>query len=152
MDVPFRGMQRQHNRLYLAALDDPSAEGLASQINFQTYAGRDLSEYEDWGNTGVCTCWAIDAGKYSKACCTYGHCFPHGKLTPECNRPILTSPTFCYLYRSDITLGLGMLHRFSFSVKLFRPLDACHVDLISRKTDPRLSLLYTLHHCLSSHM
>ncbi len=56
MDVPFRGMQRQHLGVYLAALDDPSAEGLDSQINFQTYAGRDLSEFEDWGVTGVCTC------------------------------------------------------------------------------------------------
>ena len=61
MDVPFRGVQRQHDRLYVAALNDPSAEGLASQINFQTYAGRDLSDFVDWGLTGVCTCWAIDA-------------------------------------------------------------------------------------------
>ena len=53
MDVPFRGMQRHHDRLYLAALDDPSAEGLTSQINFQTYPGRDLSGFADWGTTGV---------------------------------------------------------------------------------------------------
>ncbi|CAN0020957.1 unnamed protein product [Scytosiphon promiscuus] len=56
MDVPFRGLQRQHDLIYLAALDDPS-EPETTQINFQTYAGRGLSGnvgYEDWHSYEEC--------------------------------------------------------------------------------------------------
>ncbi|CAM9752851.1 unnamed protein product, partial [Hapterophycus canaliculatus] len=55
MDVPFRGIQRQHDRLYLAALDDPSAP-TTSQINFQSHAAQDMSGdvYVKWGETEDC--------------------------------------------------------------------------------------------------
>lgn len=55
MDVAFRGMQRQQDLIYLAALDDPSAP-TASQINFQAYAGFDMSGnagFDDWGLVNV---------------------------------------------------------------------------------------------------
>ncbi|CAM9131372.1 unnamed protein product [Ectocarpus fasciculatus] len=58
MDVPFRGMQRQHPLVYLAALDDPSpAAGTISDINFQAYAGFDMTGYQEWGIDGVCDSW-----------------------------------------------------------------------------------------------
>ncbi|CAM9376272.1 unnamed protein product, partial [Ectocarpus sp. 8 AP-2014] len=58
MDVPFRGMQRQHPLVYLAALDDPSpAAGTISDINFQAYAGFDMAGYLEWGVDGVCDSW-----------------------------------------------------------------------------------------------
>ncbi|CAB1113047.1 unnamed protein product [Ectocarpus sp. CCAP 1310/34] len=58
MDVPFRGMQRQHPLVYLAALDDPSpADGTISDINFQAYAGFDMTPYLQWGLVGVCDSW-----------------------------------------------------------------------------------------------
>ncbi|CAN0521290.1 unnamed protein product, partial [Ectocarpus sp. 12 AP-2014] len=58
MDVPFRGMQRQHPLVYLAALDDPSpAAGTISDINFQAYAGFDMTSYLEWGLDGVCDSW-----------------------------------------------------------------------------------------------
>lgn len=42
MDVPFRAMQRQHQLVYLAALEDPSpADGTVSDINMQSYAAID---------------------------------------------------------------------------------------------------------------
>lgn len=53
MDVPFRGMQRQHGLVYLAALEEPGSTGLDSQINFQGFPGSDQPEYETWGLTGV---------------------------------------------------------------------------------------------------
>ncbi|CAM9133762.1 unnamed protein product [Ectocarpus sp. 6 AP-2014] len=58
MDIPFRGMQRQHPLVYLAALDDPSpAAGTISDINFQAYAGFDMTGYLEWGVDGVCDSW-----------------------------------------------------------------------------------------------
>ncbi|CAM9131295.1 unnamed protein product [Ectocarpus fasciculatus] len=58
MDVPFRGMQRQHPLVYFAALDDASpAAGTVSDINFQAYAGFDMSPYLEWGVDGVCDSW-----------------------------------------------------------------------------------------------
>lgn len=52
---PTPGMQRQHILVYLAALDDPLATGLDSQINFQSYPGFDMSEsgFTDLGTTAV---------------------------------------------------------------------------------------------------
>ena len=55
MDVPFRGMQRQHGLVYLAALEEPGSTGLDSQINFQGFPGSDQPEYDTWGLTGVST-------------------------------------------------------------------------------------------------
>ncbi|CAM9134455.1 unnamed protein product [Ectocarpus sp. 6 AP-2014] len=58
MDVPFRGMQRQHPLVYLAALDDPfPAAGTISDINFQAYAGFDMTGHLEWGVDGVCDSW-----------------------------------------------------------------------------------------------
>lgn len=48
-------MQRQHLLVYLAALDDPLATGLDSQINFRPYPGLPMAPYDDWGLTGVST-------------------------------------------------------------------------------------------------
>lgn len=54
MDVPFRGMQRQHGLEYLAALAEPDSTGLDSQINFQAFPGADKTgDYEVWGVDGV---------------------------------------------------------------------------------------------------
>lgn len=53
MDVPFRGMQRQHTLVYLAALEEPGSTGLDTQINFQGFPGADQPEYEDFGVDGV---------------------------------------------------------------------------------------------------
>lgn len=53
--LPTPGMQRQHLLVYLAALDEPLATGLDSQINFQPYPGSDMAEYAVWGTTGVST-------------------------------------------------------------------------------------------------
>ncbi|CAN0297621.1 unnamed protein product, partial [Ectocarpus sp. 8 AP-2014] len=49
---------RQHPLVYLAALDDPSpAAGTISDINFQAYAGFDMTGYLEWGVDGVCDSW-----------------------------------------------------------------------------------------------
>lgn len=53
MDVTFRGMQRQHDLVYLAALEEPGSTGLNSQINFQGFPGAYQDTYETWGATGV---------------------------------------------------------------------------------------------------
>ena len=46
MDVPFRAMQRQHQLVYLAALEDPSpADGTVSDINMQGYPGSSHDGY-----------------------------------------------------------------------------------------------------------
>ena len=49
------GMQRQHLLVYLAALDEPLATGLESQINFQPYPGFNMatSGYADFFATEV---------------------------------------------------------------------------------------------------
>eukprot|EP00903_Cladosiphon_okamuranus_P013851 g12888.t1 len=49
--------QRQHPLSYLAALDDPSATGLDSQVNSQPYPGFNIatSAYADFGVTNACT-------------------------------------------------------------------------------------------------
>lgn len=56
MDVPFRGMQRQHLLVYLASLEDPSpAAGVVSGVNMQMYAAFDMEEagYLDFGEGQV---------------------------------------------------------------------------------------------------
>ena len=58
MDVPFRAMQQQHLRVYLASLEDPSpAEGEVSGVNMQMYAAFDMEEagYLDFGEGQVRT-------------------------------------------------------------------------------------------------
>ena len=48
MDVPFRGMQRQHQLVYLAALENPSpSDGTVSDINMQSYAAFNATGYQD---------------------------------------------------------------------------------------------------------
>ncbi|CAM9313400.1 unnamed protein product, partial [Laminaria digitata] len=57
MDVPFRGMQRQHLLVYLASLEDPSpAAGGVSGVNMQMYAAFDMEAagYLDFGEGQVC--------------------------------------------------------------------------------------------------
>lgn len=48
-------MQRQHILVYLAALDEPLATGLESQINFQPYPGFNMAAagYADFGTPEV---------------------------------------------------------------------------------------------------
>lgn len=62
MDVPFRGMQRQHSLVYLASVDNPSpAAGEASEVNTQMYPGFDMAEdgYLDFGLATVRICRAM---------------------------------------------------------------------------------------------
>ncbi|CAM9102277.1 unnamed protein product [Ectocarpus fasciculatus] len=57
MDVAFRGMQRQHLLIYIAALEDPTpAEGVVSYIDFQSYPDFNMSHegYLKWGEDAVC--------------------------------------------------------------------------------------------------
>ncbi|CAN0020887.1 unnamed protein product [Scytosiphon promiscuus] len=53
MDASFRGMQRQHDLVYLAVMDDPSAPD-TSKINFQSYPGRSVSSYVNFTNDREC--------------------------------------------------------------------------------------------------
>lgn len=57
MDVAFRGMQRQHSLIFIAALEDPTAERVVPYINFQSYPDFDMSHegYLKWGENAVST-------------------------------------------------------------------------------------------------
>lgn len=45
MDVPFRGIQRQEHRVYLAALEDPSLpDDPHTSVAFQSYPAHDMLE------------------------------------------------------------------------------------------------------------
>lgn len=52
MDVPFRGLQRQHSLVYLASLNDPSASAnQLTESSMQAYGGFDMDEagYLEYG-------------------------------------------------------------------------------------------------------
>lgn len=70
MDVPFRGMQRQHGLVYLAALEEPGSEDLDSQINFQGFAGAYQPDYETWHLTGVRAIFGVVCVLSSHEICT----------------------------------------------------------------------------------
>eukprot|EP00752_Nemacystus_decipiens_P005758 g5207.t1 len=91
MDVPYRGMQRQHLLVYLAALDEPLVTGLDAHVNFQPYPGFNMnaSGYADFGPNADCPGFPEYTGEFYDPRCRPWY---QGAIQNENQGVIFTNP------------------------------------------------------------